>query len=356
MKLLYLYTRPGSYTAACLKALVCDGDVDLLLVRYPSSKNSPVQDHVFSGINTVCIEPQASIDELRKILDAFTPDTVIISGWIDKRYLQIAREARMKGILTIAGSDTQWRGTLKQFLSRSAAPIKLKPAIDVLWVAGSRQRILAQHLGYTGSKLWDGHLCCDWGRFAVRNESVKEYSNRKSAFMFSGRLVETKGISTLLSAYRKYREVSRHPWELWIAGTGPLNEGLRGLKGVREFGFLQVEDLAQKLREVSAFVLASYFEPWGLVVQEAAAAGLPLILSDEVGASDHLLRDGYNGYLVETGSSDMLVRAMLTMEENSSGKLHEMGRASYQLSRQFLPEIWAERLLRGYQEAKLQSG
>jgi len=346
MRYLYLYTSPGSYTAAVLRALVKQANTELLLVHYPTSNNAPLSDECFSGIPTLCVSPKASHSELMTIYEEFKPDVLLISGWIDKRYLKIARHARRSGVLTIAGSDTQWRGSARQLLARFIAPSMLKPAIDVLWVPGCRQKTLAMNLGYRNNSVWDGHLCCDWDKFCYPEETIDQFSNRDKAFIFSGRLVEEKGLSTLLLAYKNYRKTSKEPWELWCAGTGPLASMLSGMDGVSALGFLQVNELAALMKKASAFILPSHFEPWGLVVQEAAAAGLPLILSHEVGAGEHLLRDGFNGFSTTTGNVNSLTDAMLRIESMEINQRYTMGRKSYQLSCQYLPGNWASKLVR----------
>jgi glycosyltransferase involved in cell wall biosynthesis len=63
-------------------------------------------------------------------------------------------------------------------------------------------------------------------------------------------------------------------------------------------GGLREEELARRYVEADVFALLSRHEPWGVVVNEAAASGLPLVLSDRVGAAYDLLLDGENGFLV----------------------------------------------------------
>ncbi len=68
-------------------------------------------------------------------------------------------------------------------------------------------------------------------------------------------------------------------------------------------------------READVLVVPSLFEPWGLVVHEGLAYGLPVITTDQVGAADDLIESGVNGYIVAPGSSDALVAAMRAVEE-----------------------------------------
>lgn len=101
------------------------------------------------------------------------------------------------------------------------------------------------------------------------------------------------------------------------------------------------------MKAAHAFVLPSTFEPWGVVLQEAAAAGLPLIASHACGAAVHLLRAGYNGYLCEPGDAEGLAGALLQMHQASEEDRRLMGSASMSLATQFTPDLWAATLERG---------
>jgi glycosyltransferase involved in cell wall biosynthesis len=69
-------------------------------------------------------------------------------------------------------------------------------------------------------------------------------------------------------------------------------------------GGLGEEELAQRYVDADVFALLSRHETWGVVVNEAAASGLPLVLSDRVGAARDLLRNGENGFLVQSDDSE----------------------------------------------------
>ena len=100
-----------------------------------------------------------------------------------------------------------------------------------------------------------------------------------------------------------------------LAGAGPQDRSLRRLAqnlGVRLVlpGDLSAERVAEAYVAADVFALLSLHEPWGVVVNEAAASGLPLVLSDRVGAARDLLRDGENGYLLPCGDADAAAAAL----------------------------------------------
>jgi glycosyltransferase involved in cell wall biosynthesis len=97
-------------------------------------------------------------------------------------------------------------------------------------------------------------------------------------------------------------------------------------------GGVAEEDLARRYVGADVFALLSRHEPWGVVVNEAAASGLPLVLSDRVGAAYDLLRDGENGFLVpaeDVGASAEALRRLAA----DPGLRRRMGERSRELVR-----------------------
>ena len=104
---------------------------------------------------------------------------------------------------------------------------------------------------------------------------------------------------------------------------------------------MQPAELAQLMRESSCLILPSHLEWYGVVVHEAAVAGLPLICSDGVGAVPHLLQDGYNGWTVEAGNRDELTGAMVRMSLLDERRLGAMSDGSRALGSRLSPAVWA---------------
>ncbi|MFL5944392.1 MAG: glycosyltransferase family 4 protein, partial [Gaiellaceae bacterium] len=89
------------------------------------------------------------------------------------------------------------------------------------------------------------------------------------------------------------RDVPEKAFDVLAASTTQAGVELETITGG-----LSEDELAQRYADADVFALLSRHEPWGVVVNEAAASGLPLVLSDRVGAAHDLLRDGENGFLV----------------------------------------------------------
>ena len=347
-RIAFLSSELAGYTAACQRRLKEKYGVELLVVHWPVASNAPFREQIFAHIDHRYDKSTLTGTQLIQLLEDFAPQAMLISGWMDKDYLRAARHMRKASVPVLSGCDTQWTGRLRQRVGSWIAPWYLHRSIDVLWVTGERQRQLAWRLGYRGERCWSGYYACDWESFAI--QSPRQLAAATPAFLYVGRLIQRKGIDTLIAAYQQYRQAVEEPWALWVAGTGEGAQVLEGVEGVKALGFVQPEALPALFQQVSAFVLPSRVEPWGVVVQEAAAAGLPLICSDVSGAAVHLLTDHYNGYWFETSNATQLANCMQRMTALSHDGWAQMSQHSFELSKQFTPELWADTLIQGLEK------
>ncbi|AHF93544.1 glycosyl transferase family 1 [Opitutaceae bacterium TAV5] len=350
MKLVLLHSRLSGYLAACLRAFKRLVDAELLVYAWPNQPNAPFDASVFQDLGSVLNRHEHADAAILRAVRAFSPDAVLVSGWADKGYARICRRLKANDIPVIAGCDTQWTGSLRQYGASWVSPWHLHRFIDVLWVTGERQRYLANKLGYSGARCWEGYYACDWEVFADRAHRssgiVTDERAQKPFFLYVGRYAPEKGLDTLADAYRQYRAEVPNPWPLICAGRGECRELLLQA-GAEDRGFVQPGELPALMREASAFILPSRFEPWGVVLQEAAAAGLPLIASEACGAAVHLLRHLYNGYCFPTGDAGALTEALLAMHRLSKADREVFSQASLELSKQYRPERWAATLAEG---------
>jgi glycosyltransferase involved in cell wall biosynthesis len=191
-----------------------------------------------------------------------------------------------------------------------------------------------------------GMYCCDFDAFFREGERrLAPLALLPRAFLFSGRLVPEKGLDVLASAYRRYRELSPNPWPLLVCGEGPWRHRLVNNPGIRLLGFIQPSKLAETFALASCLILPSRFEPWGVVVHDAAAAGLTVLASTEVGSTAHLVQDGYNGATFAPGDTRHLVELLVTYSNYSDECRRHMAANSVSLARQFTPARWASYLL-----------
>jgi glycosyltransferase involved in cell wall biosynthesis len=100
------------------------------------------------------------------------------------------------------------------------------------------------------------------------------------------------------------------------------------------------------------FVLPSNFEPFGVVITEAAATGCSIIASDAVGAADHMVIEGVNGFIFPVNDSRGLAQALLEMTKFSDQQFIDGEVASKKLAKGFSPDTWTKKVLGAYQLSK----
>lgn len=168
---------------------------------------------------------------------------------------------------------------------------------------------------------------------------------KKVVLLYVGRLSPEKGLSLLLDALGECKARGILP-KLVLAGAGPLQSELHehavrlGLD-VEFLGYLQDGELSKCYAAVDVFVLPSISEPWGLVVNEAMEFELPLLLSENVGATPQLLRQGETGFSYPAGDVAMLARHIEVLFRDEVLR-KRMGMAAKQLVQQHSILRWAD--------------
>ena len=133
--------------------------------------------------------------------------------------------------------------------------------------------------------------------------------------LFSGRLIPVKRVDLLIDAFARIAE-ERPEWDLVIAGDGPLREALEQRvpeplrQRVRWLGFCDMEPMVRAYHAADVLVLPSDYEPWGVVLNEAMAAGLAVVASDVVGAAYDMVSDRVNGRLFTSGDVTEFAEAL----------------------------------------------
>jgi glycosyltransferase involved in cell wall biosynthesis len=153
-------------------------------------------------------------------------------------------------------------------------------------------------------------------------------------FICSSRLVPVKRVDVAIKAFCGI--APEHPeWSMMIAGDGPLRHQLEAMvpsnlaSRVKFIGFVQMHELRLAYSSAECLVHPSEREPWALVINEAANAGLAIVATDVTGAAIELVRDRVNGRLVRPGCEDALSDALRWIVTRPD--LREQRRASRRL-------------------------
>lgn len=338
-----LWQSMSGYFDACLRALSTHNNTRITLAYRSPRPLAPFDDSKFGWLDLQYRwQQRPDVSRLRELLSMSRPEAVLVSSWHIGAYRALLRDLKGEGIPRVLCMDNQWLGTPKQWLGRMTWRQYIHPYYDFVFVPGDRQVRFARHLGFRDEHVMRGLYVADTDAFAI---STPPPVPREKSFLFVGRLVPDKGIDVLASAYRLYRSSTPTPWPLRVCGAGPEAERLADLDGVEFLGFVQPRDLPTLMWRSSAALCPSRFEPWGVVVHEAAAAGMILVCSEAVGAGPHLCVEGYNGYVVPTDNATALARALSYITDASDARRAEMSAASVCLSKQLSPGKWARYVL-----------
>jgi glycosyltransferase involved in cell wall biosynthesis len=176
-------------------------------------------------------------------------------------------------------------------------------------------------LGVARERVISGVDVLDNRRFA----RPERQAARTPSFLFVGRDLPRKGLDVLLDAYGRYRERSgTSPWALTV--VGPV--AVRQADGVRFTGPLTGAALCEEYWSAGALVVPSDFEQWGLVLNEAMSAGLPVLATTTVGSSRVLVTDGVTGWLTPPGDSGAMARRLDEIASLTEATRSRIGRAA----------------------------
>lgn len=195
--------------------------------------------------------------------------------------------------------------------------------------------------------------CCDTSRFeqvepTVRQAVIDEFELQgRTTFLFSGQLIRRKGLEVGLEAFRRLAET--HQNIAFIAlGDGPLreawsNEFVSSTKAPIIFaGHQPQEKLPGFFAAADVFVLPSRQDGWAVVINEACAARLPIVASEQTGAAHDLVEPGINGFRIEWSDVDGFYEAMRTLADDAT-KREAFGTRSHELVQNFTTERGCEK-------------
>jgi glycosyltransferase involved in cell wall biosynthesis len=242
-----------------------------------------------------------------RALRSARPDVVVVSGWSTFASQAAIAWSRVHGIpylLLVESHDLGPRARWRRLVKGALVPRLVRGAAGVLVVGtAARESVLARGARPDRVRVFANTI--DIEAWMERADRLPARSGDADVVVVLsvGRLVPEKGFDILL---RAIAQTGDERLRLVIAGAGPEAARLAELAkdlGVRlEIpGDLPEEALAAEYVAADVFALLSPQESWGVVVNEAAASGLPLVLSDRVGAAYDLLRDGENGFLIPAG-------------------------------------------------------
>ncbi|MEM7577873.1 MAG: glycosyltransferase family 4 protein [Planctomycetota bacterium] len=356
MRILICWSNLSGYIAACWRALSQTPGVDLRIVAYDprANTNAPFDRDLVDGLDVTWINGTDHASSAAT-LGGLIPgdfDVAVVPGWMNPSYVQLAQRFRQSGLPTCMTIDHPWQGTLRQRVSCLKNRGYVSGMAGV-FVGGERARQYAYRLGARRDRVFTGLYGYDGDAFdPIGDARLASDAPPPRRFLYIGRYVPVKGLDTLTAAYAEYRQRIDDPWELHCCGSGPLKQALAGVAGLTDHGFTQPGDLRQHLQDAGALVLPSRFEPWGVVVAEAMAAGLPVITTDACGAAVELLTPWHNGLVVPAGDVQALSGALTDVSTMESTESRDMSRHAVASARSHAHRVWSRRWFHALQTIK----
>jgi len=192
--------------------------------------------------------------------------------------------------------------------------------------AGRRQQAFLRYLGFRRRPVVPGYDTVSVERIRAEAGNLCAPPFQGRPFICVARLVPKKNLFRLIDAYARYVDLDpAAPRRLVIAGDGPLDDALRqhcrklGVARLVEFtGFIDPAEVSGRIAQSLALLLFSSEEQWGLVVNEAVALGIPVMVTHPVGSGDALVRNLINGFVFEPDAIEGPARAMLLLARDES--------------------------------------
>tara|TARA_R110002033_G_C3896269_1_gene239485 strand:+ start:12221 stop:13258 length:1038 start_codon:yes stop_codon:yes gene_type:complete len=322
MNILVLYTRLTGYWMACMRKDVELNNNKYLVYRAPPSKDAPFKIESEPGI-TICNYSETEISAMQSEINEFKPGLIYIAGWTNKQYLKIAKTYKTKGVPVITGMDNQWLGTIKQYVASLFSNFLIRKYVTHIWVAGKPQYYYARKLGFKSQHILTGLYCADESIF----ESVNQTKHQKQ-LIFVGRIVDHKGVEILFEAVEELLKSKDCNLKLHVIGSGPLEHLIPKHPNVIHTPFVNPEEIPSLLTNAGTFILPSLYEAWGVVVHEAALAGLPIVSTYQCGAATELLIDGFNGYSYDATDKKALIQIIKKLVEQDETDYFKMSKNS----------------------------
>jgi glycosyltransferase involved in cell wall biosynthesis len=343
MRIAVLWTRLSGYFNACLRELAARPDVELLVAHQAAGEDAPFDDGQFSWMSARTeYVSRPNRDALLEQVRRFAPDVLLVSSWHIGEFRHVLQRLRPRPLRVLC-MDNQWLGTWRQRLGVIASPWYVRRLYDAAFLPGERQACFARRLGFPDDRIWQGLYCPDTASFG--GGAGEPPSPLPRAFGYLGRLSPEKGIQDLLWAYEAYRASSDAPWALHVAGAGQVRPELDRHEGVAHRGFVQPAQLSDWMKTIGCLVVPSRFEPWGVVLSEAATTGLPIIATDACGAVPHLVHDFANGRIAHAGDVRSIAGCMTHVASRSDEERLAMGRVSRGLASPYTPARWADTVI-----------
>jgi glycosyltransferase involved in cell wall biosynthesis len=328
----------GHYHHARMRAAAAAGPPCTVLEIHGQSEFREFRlDAPAAGTNYAVVRAEGLVS---RSLDRLGPGIVFLPGWGEKFTLGGLRWCQRTGTPAVVMSESTrhdsigdrepdpgrpvrrawWRETIKR---------RIVGQFSAALVGGTPHREYVAELGMPPDRIFDGYDVVDNDYFAAgadaaRNDDAALRAKHKlpaQYFLASARFIPKKNLVRLIRAFAAYRATAGPgAWDLVLLGDGPEKPGIVRLidelklgAAVRLPGFRPFAELPIYYGLAGALIHASTTEQWGLVVNEAMASGLPVVVSRTCGCASDLVADAVTGFTFDPYDAAALARVLLTV-------------------------------------------
>ena len=306
----------------------------------------------------------AKIRALTERMRAYRPDVILLTGYYDPAQITLMLIAKLSGIKLIIQTEStpvdQNRSWPKEWVKS-----RIISMADGFFCFGTPQASYLIQLGVRPEKiLVQRNAVVDNTKlrqvynqaFPNRSEKQQSLGLKPFNFIYVGRLAAEKNLTVLIDAFHQALLQTPHQtdWGLVLLGDGDQKSTLQHqIDRLNLNSFIQILPnqpwyrVPETLSLADVLVLPSLSEPWGLVVNEAMACGMPVLVSNRCGCAPDLVQDGQNGYVFDPLRRDELVNCLLKFIDGRAD-LNKMGQVSAEIISSYTPNAVAREMLAGF--------
>ncbi|WPL19410.1 GDP-mannose-dependent alpha-(1-6)-phosphatidylinositol monomannoside mannosyltransferase [Thiorhodovibrio winogradskyi] len=373
LKIAWVLINVSHYHAARWKAVfhVPDYDASIIEIANRDASFAQLENKDKTSLQRLTLFPQQNWREIPgwkrqraicKALEAIGPDVVCLNGWSVGGGLAALHWCLLNQRRSVIFSDSN---AFDKSRYRLLEHIKnrLVALTDSALVAGSASRDYLLSMGFPPSRIFTGYDAVDNDHFSrdCEDHPISVYPgifSNGDFFLAAARFEDKKNHLRLIDAYDLYRrKAAPNAWPLVILGDGYLRSEIEAKRETLALedsivlpGFVGYDELPVWYQGATCFIHPSTTEQWGLVINEAMASGLPVLVSNRCGCAPDLVEEGRNGYTFDPYDVDALAGLMLKISSDDCDRA-AMGQASREIIARWTPQTFAENLARAVEAA-----
>lgn len=312
----------------------------------------------------------AAASLLTSYLEQCQPDVLVVPGWGFPVCRAALRWCKRHRVRTILMSESKWNDERRHWWKEWLKSWLYVRQYGAALVGGKLHQDYLIRLGFPSDRIFLGYDAVDNDYFTQRAEAARQDPiaarlrqpkiPSRPYFLAVTRLLKRKNALRLVEAFAAYRQQigNDKAWDLVICGSGEEESLIRNFIVEKELsncvhlpGFISYQAIGDWYGLANAFVHPALQEQWGLVVNEACAAGLPVLCSRTVGACNELINNSQNGLLFDPENRQDMTCTLLAVHQLDLNSRAKMGQLGQKIVANYGPQRFASGLLKAIDSA-----